>query len=138
MVCDRTSNALNFFVLASVYPDVSIVFFICFILDFVSHFLQFQATALSKAASHKSNNDGLPSLVKLYYTNYPIFATTVAGTEVGAVLLFINSKWSSVQSNIAWIVFVIVFCLIMAFKMLVNVFQWAGGVERLSSIEAPK
>jgi len=138
MVCDRTSNALNFFVLASVYPDVSVLFFICFILDFVSHFLQFQASALSKAASHKSNNEGLPSLVKLYYTNYPVFATTVAGTEVGAVLLFINKKWSSVQSNTIWIVFVIVFSLIMAFKMLVNVFQWAGGVKRLAGIDEPK
>ena len=135
MVCDRTSNALNFFILASVYPQVSSVFFICFILDFGSHFLQFQATALSKAASHKSDNDKANWLVKLYYTNYTIFATTVAGTEVGAVLLFINAKMPSLHSNVAWIILVGVFSLIMAFKMMVNVYQWIGGVERLFAYE---
>ena len=116
---------------------MSSVFFICFILDFVSHFLQFQATALSKAASHKSDNDKANWLVKLYYTNYTIFATTVAGTEVGAVLLFINAKMPSLHSNIAWIILVSVFTLIMAFKMMVNVYQWVGGVERLFAFENP-
>lgn len=48
MVCDRASNALNFFLLASLYSQWGILFFVCFLLDFGSHFLQFIATAFMK------------------------------------------------------------------------------------------
>jgi CDP-diacylglycerol--inositol 3-phosphatidyltransferase len=39
MVCDRASVATMFMVLAILYPNFSMVFVICFVLDFGSHWL---------------------------------------------------------------------------------------------------
>ena len=92
MVCDRASNALNFLTLAMLYPSCDYLFFLCFILDFGSHFLQFQMAAVLKMQSHKGMDEKVNWLVNLYYKNYAIFVITVCGTEVGAVLLFLNAK----------------------------------------------
>ena len=131
MVCDRACNALIFFILATLYPSINLAFFMCFILDFGSHFLQFQSSAFVKAVSHKGKNEKENWLVGLYYNNYTVFAITVVGAEIGAILLYLNAKMPFMAENLIWMSFVGLFSSILAFKMFVNMFQWAGGVERL-------
>ena len=41
MICDRASNASMYMVLSSIFPDQSFAFYLCFLLDFGSHWLQF-------------------------------------------------------------------------------------------------
>jgi phosphatidylglycerophosphate synthase len=120
MVCDRASNALNFLTLAMLYPSIDYLFILCFVLDFGSHYLQFISTACMKATSHKGVEKKVNWLVNLYYSNYPIFAITVGGTEVGAVLLFLNAKMPEMREYIAWNLVVGIFSLILIFKMFVN------------------
>lgn len=38
-VCDRASNAVCYMILSVCYPSVSFLFFLCFFLDFGSHWL---------------------------------------------------------------------------------------------------
>ena len=137
MVCDRASNALNFFMLAMLYPNVDFLFFGCFVLDFGSHFLHFQSAALMKETSHKGSTK-TNWLVGLYYKSYPIFATTVAGTEVGAVLLMINAKSEYWSQNIGFQIVTAIFSMIMTFKMFVNLHQWQGGLETLKLYQKAK
>ena len=96
MVCDRACNSLIFFALATLYPHpvASFCFLMCFILDFGSHWLQFQSTAFCKAVSHKGKNTKENFLVGLYYNNQTVFMTTCIGAEIGSISLFINAKWT--------------------------------------------
>lgn len=98
MVCDRACNALIFFTLATLYPEPfsSFCFLLCFILDFGSHWLQFQSSAFVKSESHKGKNKKENWLVGLYYNNLTVFKITCIGAEVGAVMLFLNAKWKAV------------------------------------------
>jgi len=92
MVCDRVSIALNFMFLAMLYPKIDFVFFMCFVLDFGSHFLQFITTAYLKEASHKGLDEKHNWLCSLYYSNYTVFIIACAGTEVAAIFLIFNAK----------------------------------------------
>ena len=132
MVCDRACNSLIFFTLATLYPDplASFCFVLCFILDFGSHWLQFQSTAFCKSASHKGKNKKENWLVGLYYNDKTIFMFTCIGAEVASILLFVNAKWTTVQGNLLWQLMVAFWTCVLAFKMFVNCFQWVGGVER--------
>ena len=124
MVCDRACNALIFFTLATLYkePYASFSFLMCFILDFGSHWLQFQSSAFVKSESHKGKNKRENWLVGLYYNNLTVFKITCIGAEVGAVMLFLNAKWKAVQNLLIWKIALIVMSSILAFKMFVNVF----------------
>ena len=42
MICDRASNAVMYMVLSAMFPEYDWVFYACFILDFGSHWYQFQ------------------------------------------------------------------------------------------------
>ena len=74
----------------------------CFILDFGSHWLQFQSSAFSKSDGHKGKNKKENWLVGLYYNNKNVFEFTVLGAEIGAILLYVNAKWTTVQGNLLW------------------------------------
>ena len=91
MVCDRASNATIYMALGTLYPTLSILFFACFVLDFGSHWLQFQSSACMKATSHKGKNKNENWLVGLYYNNDTVFKITVPGAELCSVLLFIQA-----------------------------------------------
>ena len=56
MVCDRAACSTMYMVLSIVIPTWSFAFFMCFLLDTGSHWLQFQSTAIMKSESHKGKN----------------------------------------------------------------------------------
>lgn len=60
---------------------------------------------------------------------------TVAGTEVAAVLLFINAKMPQLAQYTAWNAILTAFSAIMAFKMFVNCNQWMAAIKRLDTYE---
>ena len=122
MVCDRASNATIYMALGTLYPTFSILFFACFVLDFGSHWLQFQSSACMKSTSHKGKNKKENWLVGLYYNNDTVFKITVPGAETAAVLLFIQAHLPALQSNYFWLFLVTVLSVILTFKMIVNVF----------------
>ena len=95
MVCDRASNATIYMALGTLYPSFSILFFACFVLDFGSHWLQFQSSACMKAGSHKGKNKKENWLVGLYYNNDTVFKITVPGAELCSVLLFVQAHMTS-------------------------------------------
>ena len=39
MICDRASNATIYMVLSTIFPEQSFAFYLCFLLDFGSHWL---------------------------------------------------------------------------------------------------
>ena len=41
MVCDRASNSMIYMILAALWPQYSFAFYLCLLLDFGSHWLQF-------------------------------------------------------------------------------------------------
>ena len=68
MVCDRACNSLIYFTLATLYPNplAGFAFVMCFVLDFGSHWLQFQSSAYCRSTSHKGQNKKENWLVGLY------------------------------------------------------------------------
>ena len=68
MVCDRASNATLYMILSTIFPRQSFGFYLCFLLDFGSHWLQFQSSAAS-GAHHKGKNKKENWIVSLYYNN---------------------------------------------------------------------
>ena len=88
MVCDRASNATEYMILSTIYPNASFAFYLCFLLDFGSHWLQFQASAAS-GSHHKSKDASVNWLVSLYYNNDTVFRIVVGGAEVGTAFLYV-------------------------------------------------
>jgi len=124
-----------FMMLASLYPAYSMAFITCFILDFGSHWLQFQSSACLKATSHKGKNEKEHWVIAAYYNNYTIFAITVLGAEFATGFLFITAKVPELQENMIWMAVTSVLTCILAFKMLVNCFQWTGATQRFVEYE---
>ena len=91
MVCDRASNATIYMVLSVLYPAYSFVFYLCFLLDFGSHWLQFQSSALS-GAHHKGKNKKENWLVDLYYNNSTVFNIVVPCAEFASGGLFLMAR----------------------------------------------
>jgi len=137
MVCDRASNAIMYFVLSIVYPMYSFVFYMCFLLDFGSHFLQFISSA-STGAHHKGKNSKENWLVSLYYNNSAVFQIVVGGAEISTACLYLCGKSPEHVPGPLFLVLTAFLTLIMAFKMFVNVFQWFGAIERLSALDASR
>ena len=131
MICDRASNATMYLVLSMLYPTYDFVFYGCFILDFGSHWYQFQTTALMKAESHKGKNKDENFIINLYYNNPIFFSTLVIGSEACTVVLYIVGKVAYFQTFLPTVLLATVLSLIMSTKMLVNVFQWYGGFQRI-------
>ena len=88
-----------------------------------------------KSTSHKGKNKKENWLVGLYYNNETVFKITVPGAETCAVLLFMQAHMASLQSNLFWVILVVVLSLILTFKMIVNVFQWTGSVVRFEAYD---
>ena len=118
--------------MSTLYPNFSWAFYLCLLLDFGSHWLQFQSTALLKAESHKGKNTDEHWVVRFYYTNYTFFMLTVCGAETATILLYITGHVPSLEQNIPWMVATVVCTLILIYKMLVNCFQWAGALKRIN------
>lgn len=92
MICDRAQNATMFLLLSVLYPSFNFYFYMCFILDFGSHWYQFHTTALSKAESHKGKNKDEIFIIDLYYNNLIFFSTLVVGSEACTVVLYVIGK----------------------------------------------
>ena len=135
MICDRASNATMYMILSGLFPKYDFLFYACFILDFGSHWYQFQTTALMKAESHKGKNKDENFIIDLYYNNKLFFSTLVIGSETCTVFLYILGKVEYFQSNYLYIAVTAILCLIMSTKMFVNVFQWWGGFQRILSYD---
>ena len=124
-----------YMILSGLFPQFDAVFYGCFILDFGSHWYQFQTTALMKAESHKGKNKDEIFIIDLYYNNKLFFSTLVIGSETCTVFLYILGKIPYFQTNLIYLGVTIILSLIMATKMLVNVFQWYGGLQRILSYD---
>ena len=135
MICDRASNATMYMILSGLFPKWDFVFYACFILDFGSHWYQFQTTALMKAESHKGKNKDENFVINLYYNNKLFFSTLVIGSETCTVFLYILGKVPFFQSNYLYIGVTAILCAIMSTKMFVNLFQWWGGFQRILSYD---
>ena len=101
MVCDRASNAMIYMILASLWSKYSFVFYMCLLLDFGSHWLQFQSSALTKT-HHKGKNKKENWLVHLYYNNPMVFKIVVPGAELGTVLLYVMAQSDAFAANQAF------------------------------------
>ena len=134
MVCDRSSNAIMYFTLSIVYPMYSFAFYLCFLLDFGSHFLQFISSA-STGAHHKGKNNKENWLVSIYYNNSAVFQIVVGGSEISTACLYLLAKSPEYGPNPLFQGLTAFLTLIMAFKMFVNVFQWIGAIERLTALD---
>ena len=115
-------------ILSGLYPRFDFLFYGCFILDFGSHWYQFQTTALMKAESQKGKNKDEIFIIDLYYNSKLFFSTLVIGSEACTVFLYILGKVPYFKTFIPYLLFTGILCLIMSTKMLVNVFQWYGGL----------
>ena len=136
MVCDRASDATMFMVLSTIYKDYSLFFFLCFVIDLGSHWLQFQSTALMKSESHKGKNKKENWLVQLYYDNYPFFCWQVVGAEGATITLFWAAKSDFIWNNLfmTYMLYFLVFTL--CTKMVINLFQWFGAIQRIEEWDA--
>ena len=135
MICDRASNATMYMILSGLFPKQDFLFFGCLLLDFGSHWYQFQTTALMKAESHKGKNKDENFIIDLYYNNKLFFSTLVVGSETCTVFLYILGKVPFFQGNFLYLAVTFILCAIMSTKMLVNVFQWYGGLQRILSYD---
>ena len=128
------------------HPTYSFAFYLCFLLDFGSHWLQFMSSA-STGAHHKGKNAKENWLVNIYYNNATVFKIVVLGAEVGTVCLYILSKvepkgiapihpLSHIKHDPLFQTTTAVLTAILAFKMFVNVHQWFGAIDRLSTLDA--
>ena len=88
MICDRASNATIYMVVSTVFPQQSFVFYLCFLLDFGSHWLQFQSSA-SSGKHHKGKNTKENWLVGIYYNNPTVFNIVVPGAETATGCLYV-------------------------------------------------
>ncbi|CDW79418.1 phosphatidylinositol synthase [Stylonychia lemnae] len=131
MICDRAQNATVFMLLSVLYPSFDFFFYMCFILDFGSHWFQFMTTALSKAESHKGKNKDEIFIIDLYYNNKLFFSTLVVGSEVCIVVLYVIGMTPFLQTFLPAQILGVILTAILSTKMLVNVFQWWGGMQRI-------
>ena len=81
-----------------------------------------------KAESHKGKNKDENFIIDLYYNNKIFFSTLVVGSETCIVYLYVVAKAVFLQNYIAVHIIAIILTAILSTKMLVNVFQWYGGL----------
>ena len=81
-----------YLVLSAVFPSYDHIFYLCFLLDFGSHWYQFQTSALAKADSHKGKNKDEVFIIDLYYNNKIFFSTLVVGSEACTIFLYLLGK----------------------------------------------
>ena len=129
-ICDRATNSCIYMFLSVLYPKISFAFFLCFLLDFGAHWLQFQSTAFLKSESHKGKNAKENWLVSLYYNNTTLFQIVVGGAELGTGLLFVFGVYPWMWDILPLAVLEVVLLVILTFKMYVNVYQWFGATAR--------
>lgn len=84
-----------------------------------------------KAESHKGKNSDEVFLINLYYNNKIFFSTLVVGSEACTVVLYVVAKVAFFQTYVPTVALSAILSMIMATKMLVNVFQWYGGFKRI-------
>lgn len=131
MICDRLANAVMYLILASHYPGmISFAFYAMLLLDFGSHWLQFLSSATT-GAHHKGKNEKENWLVDLYYNNSVVFSIVVPGAEIATFNLYILKKSETYGPNPTFQAVTAVLCVILAFKMFVNIHQWNGAIQRL-------
>ena len=109
-------------ILSGLFPSYDFLFYGCFILDLGSHWYQFHTSALMKSESHKGKNRDEIFIIDLYYNNKLFFSTLVIGSEACTVFLYILGKVAFFQTFLPYIIVCVILSLIMATKMLVNVF----------------
>jgi len=97
MVSDRASDALIFMVLAILYPTYSLLFVLCFILDFGSHWLQFQSSARSQ--KHHKENENKNFIVAMYYNNKPFFMWLCVGAELACLSLYVAATYKPLEGD---------------------------------------
>ena len=131
-VCDRASNATCYMILAQIFPKVTFLFYLCFLLDFGSHWFQFQSTAYLGSSTHKGGNAKENWMVSIYYNNGTVFSTVCVGAEVATCFLFWLGKQPSLYDNMPFCILTGILTSIMAFKMFVNVHQWIGAADRFA------
>mmetsp|Transcript_23018 Transcript_23018/g.30603 ORF Transcript_23018/g.30603 Transcript_23018/m.30603 type:complete len:143 (+) Transcript_23018:272-700(+) len=134
MVCDRASNAMIYMILAALWTQYSFAFYFCLLLDFGSHWLQFQSSALSKT-HHKGKNQKENWLVSLYYNNPMVFQIVVPGAELGTAGLYVLAQSDTLAANAAFVAVTALLTAILVFKMFVNVHQWFGAINRLEAYD---
>ena len=136
MICDRVSCATIYMVLMQLYPSFSGAFVTCFFLDFGSHFLQFNSSALMKSDSHKGKNKKENFIVDFYYNKYWFFVMIVVCSELSTAFLvaMAQSKWA--QESVVMHLITGFLCINLSTKMVINVFQWRGACERFMEFES--
>mmetsp|Transcript_45186 Transcript_45186/g.32993 ORF Transcript_45186/g.32993 Transcript_45186/m.32993 type:complete len:142 (-) Transcript_45186:41-466(-) len=135
MICDRASNSIMYLILSGVYLNLNYVFFLCFFLDFSSHWFQFITSALMKSESHKGKNKDENFLIYIYYNNKLFFSTMVVGAEACTVFLYLLKKVPIFADNVLFLAVTAVLSLILATKMTINVFQLYGGILRIVNFD---
>jgi len=88
-------------------------------------------TALSKAESHKGKNKDEIFIIDLYYNNKLFFSTLVVGSEICIVVLYVIGMVPFLQTFLPAIILGAILTAILSTKMLVNFFQWWGGIQRI-------
>ena len=136
MICDRIACATIYMVLMQLYPRFSFAFVICFFMDFGSHFLQFNSSALMKSDSHKGKNKKENLIVHYYYNVYWFFVMIVWCSEIATVVLVIMKWQKGLQENLFMILLTGFLCLNLSTKQFINVFQWRGAVDRIMEYDS--
>lgn len=136
MVCDRASVSMIYFILGQVYQELEHVLIFFFLLDYGSHFLQFNANAITKNTSHKNMSDPNENfLVSLYYGNKFFFVLLACGADNGLVIAFVNGRHPEMRESLIWNLLVIISSIIIVLKQIVNVGQCIGSVKKLKKYD---
>ena len=131
MIMDRSACAFIYMLLAQIYTSFSFVFYACLLLDFGSHFLQFNSSALMKSDSHKGKNEKENFIVQYYYDNYIFFCTLVVCAELCSGALVIYDRSETLKLYVLYQLITAFLSLNLAVKMFINCHQWKGAVGRL-------
>lgn len=93
MVTDRFSTNILNAILAHLYPEWSLAFFLLMVLDFVSHWAHMYSSMLLGSESHKDMNTE-NFFIRLYYTSKPVLFIVCACQEAFFVGLYLM-YWAS-------------------------------------------
>ena len=135
MISDRTSCATIYMVLATLYPEISPLFYICLVLDFGSHFLQFNSSALLKSDSHKRNIEQENIILRYYYSNILFFSMLCVCSEAATVGLVFQKRWPAYRDNVFCQVLNGFLCLNLTVKMFINIHQWQAAKKRFDEYQ---
>ena len=78
MVLDRVSTASLFAILASIYTEHALYFYVLLGLDLGSHWLQVTTTYSKGNLSHKGDDPNENPFVKIYYKSKAVLTVTCA------------------------------------------------------------